>query len=114
MVGVTRHRTTQRSHMGNSRYASHLKYRESSCFPGPFPTVSRLFFPIFGKMVGVTGLEPVTPSMSRKYSNQLSYTPTNPKQPVSTFPEGTILIRLSPRRFNTLESNRPQDGRRDD
>lgn len=28
-------------------------------------------------MVGVTGLEPVTPSMSRKYSNQLSYTPTD-------------------------------------
>ena len=27
------------------------------------------------KMVGVTGLEPVTPSMSRKCSSQLSYTP---------------------------------------
>jgi hypothetical protein len=25
--------------------------------------------------VGPTGLEPVTPSMSRKYSNQLSYGP---------------------------------------
>src|SRR5579883_842100 len=32
-------------------------------------------------MVGVTGLEPVTPSMSRKYSNQLSYTPTDLKHP---------------------------------
>ncbi len=30
-------------------------------------------------MVGVTGLEPVTPSMSRKYSNQLSYTPIHPE-----------------------------------
>jgi hypothetical protein len=26
-------------------------------------------------LVGATGLEPVTPSMSRKYSNQLSYAP---------------------------------------
>jgi hypothetical protein len=30
--------------------------------------------------VGVTGLEPVTPTMSTSYSNQLSYTPeTDPK-----------------------------------
>ena len=27
--------------------------------------------------MGATGLEPVTPSMSRKYSNQLSYAPGN-------------------------------------
>ncbi len=30
------------------------------------------------RMVGPRGLEPLTPSMSRKYSNQLSYEPTMP------------------------------------
>ena len=63
-------------------------------------------------MVGVTGLEPVTPSMSRKYSNQLSYTPTRISRghigPTGAviYTASTILMQVSSDAHFTTETRR--------